>query len=426
MTARPFGLRAYQGATALLAPVAHGVLAWRRARGKEESARLQERWGFPSLARPAGELVWLHGASVGEIALAWEAWRRFAPLYPQAQALFTTGTQTSARWLAMRAPRALHQYLPLDSPRAVARFVAYWHPQLAVFFESDLWPNLLQAAKNSGTRLALLNARMSPRSLAGWARWPATARAVFGGFDLIQSADAALADAIEAFGGRVCPAFGNLKNSAQSLPGDEAQLAVIRAALGRRPVWIAASTHAGEDEIVLAAHAILRQQSPDALCIIVPRHPERGARIAELAGKAPRRALGEAPSGPVYVADTVGELGLFYRVCPVALIGGALTPAGRGHNPFEALALGCATLTGPHVSSFQDVMNTLIASGAVARVHDANELAASVASLWQSEAKRAAMTAAAQAVLTQAEAVWQALLTELTALAQAARSHATP
>lgn len=424
MRSIPLGLRAYGAATRLLTPALPAILAWRSAQGKEDPARLKERWGFASLPRLPGDLVWLHGASIGETALAWEAWRCLAPLYPGAHVLFTSGTQTAARWLSARAPHVLHQYLPIDSPPAVRRFMAHWHPQLTVFFESEIWPNLLQEAKRSGSVLALLNARMSPRSLAGWAKWPASARAVFGAFDLIQTAEAAMVPALTAFGARLSPSVGNLKTSALAPPCDEAALIALRAAIGARPVWIAASTHPGEEEIILAAHAALLRTHPTALCIIVPRHPERGANVSLLAGDAPRGALGASINGPIYIADTVGELGLFYRACRVALIGGALTPTGRGHNPFEALALGCATLTGPYFSSFQDVMDSLISAGAVASVRSASELAAAVDTLWSDPAKSQDMARAAQAALAGADRLWQSVLEELIARTNAVRSHA--
>lgn len=425
MRARPFGLRAYGTATAFLGPAAHGILAWRTARGKEDGARLAERWGRPSAARPAGDLVWLHGASIGESALAWEAWRRLAPLLPNTRPLFTSGTQTSARWLAGRAPTALHQYLPLDSKRAARRFIAHWQPRLVLFFESEIWPNLIAAAKDSGAILALLNARMSTNSLAGWSKWPGTAKALFGSFDLIQPAEAAISDALKALGGQVSPAIGNLKISAAAPACDEAALARLRAAIGNRLVWLAASTHAGEDEIVIAAHALLRRQHPNALCMIAPRHPERGARVAELAGQAPRRSMGAAMEGPFYIVDTIGEMGLLYRACPITLIGGSLLPTGRGHNPFEALALGCATLTGPFVSSFEDVSSKLLPSGAMACVHDAQDLAQMVSSLWIDDAKRTGMAAQAHEALAGAEAVWQSTLHQLMALMKAARIDAS-
>lgn len=426
MKARPFGLQAYDTGTAWLEPAVNGVLAWRSIQGKEDGARLRERWGISSAPRPQGDLVWLHGASVGEIALAWEAWCRLSPLFPNAHALFTSGTQTSARWLAARAPEALHQYLPLDSRRVARRFIAHWRPWLVLFFESEIWPNLMQAVKESGAVLALLNARMSARSLAGWSRWPGTARALFGSIDFIQAAEAGVANAIESLGGRPSQAIGNLKMSAAAPQCDEAELARVRAAIGQRPVWIAASTHAGEDEIVIGAHALLRQRFPNALCIIAPRHPERGARIAELAGHAPRRSQGAGPDGPIYIADTLGELGLFYRACPVVLIGGSLLATGRGHNPFEALALGCATLTGPFVASFQDVTGTLIPQGAMARVHNERDMADSVAALWDDETLRAGMAARALEALAGADGVWQSVLCELLARTKVANIDASP
>lgn len=424
MITRPFGLQAYRLAAAALQPVAPAILAWRAAHGKEDRARLAERWGKARLPRPPGPLVWLHGASMGETALAWEAWRRLSPLYPEARALFTSGTTSSAAWLAGQTEPVLHQYLPLDSPRSARRFLAHWRPNLILFFESEIWPNLLQEAKASGAILALLNARFSTRSLAGWKKWPQSAAALFGGFDLIQATQAGIAEALAAMGGHSFGPIANLKTACAPLPCDHARLAALRAAIGKRPVWVAASTHPGEDEIILEAHQAVRQDFPQALCILVPRHPERGAAIARLAGGAPRRSQGQLPQGPIYVADTLGELGLFYRLSPMALIGGALTPSGRGHNPFEALVLGCATLTGPYYSSFQEEMDRLISLGAMACVRDAAQLAKTICALWGDQPAREAMILAGHQALASAEHAWQASLHRLMEQVNGAANHA--
>lgn len=410
MMPRPFGLQAYRLAAAALQPLAPAILAWRAAHGKEDRPRLAERWGKASLPRPAGPLIWLHGASMGEIALAWEAWRRLSPLLPEARALFTSGTTSSAAWLAARTEPVLHQYLPLDSPGAARRFLAHWRPEMILFFESEIWPNLLQEAKASGAVLALLNARFSPRSLAGWKKWPQSAAALFGGFDHIQATRGEIAKALAGLGGRSFGPIANLKAACAPLPHDPTDLAALRAAIGQRPVWLAASTHPGEDEILFAAHQSVREDFPQALCIVVPRHPERGAAIARLAGGAARRSQGQMPDGPIYVADTLGELGLFYRLSPIALICGSLTALGRGHNPFEALTLGCATLTGPHYSSFQEEMDRLISSGAVACVQDGAHIAKAIRALWSDQPARAAMIHAGHQALAGAEHAWQASL----------------
>lgn len=424
MKARPLGLHAYRLAVTALQPLAPGVLAWRAAHGKEDGRRLAERWGKASLPRPKGPLVWLHGASMGESALAWEAWRRLSPLYPEAHALFTSGTTTSAAWLAKQQGPVLHQYLPLDCPRAARRFMAHWHPQLIVFFESEIWPNLLQEARACGAVLALLNARFSARSLAGWKRWPQSAAALFGGFDLIQAAQAPIAEALMALGGRSFGPVGNLKSAAAPLPCEDAQLEGLRSQIGQRPMWVAASTHVGEEEIVLAAHQALLKDFPQALCILVPRHPERGAAIARLAGGAPRRSQSQSPEGPIYIADTLGELGVFYRLSPVALICGGLTPLGRGHNPFEALVLDCATLTGPNYSSFQDDMDRLISLGAMACVQDAAQIAKTVGALWDDQPMRERMILSGRQALDGAEQAWQTSLHRLMDIVNAAAGHA--
>lgn len=400
MSAVPAGLRVYRAATTLLGPLAGPLLAWRAMTGKEDRARLPERYAQSGAARPRGVLVWLHGASVGETRVLLHVREALAALRPDISFLFTSGTRTSAGLLASPPPRALHQFAPIDRPDVARRFLAHWRPDLAVFAEGEIWPNLIEATAESGARLALINARMSPKSLASWTRSPLFARHLFGRFDVILAADARTADGLGAIVGRAVRSPGNLKRAAPAPRYDVTQLAAAKAACGARPVWLAASTHAGEDEIALAAHEQLRKDFPEALLIIAPRHPERGAAVARLAGDAPRRASGDAiGAGPAFVADTMGELGLYYALAPVALVAGSLLPSLRGHNPIEPAQLNCAVIAGPHVDSFADVYADLVSAGGARVAHDANAIAAAVRTLWTDAAARDAQLAAARAVI---------------------------
>ena len=393
----------------VLAPLLPFYLRRRVAKGKEIAGRLPERQGHGA-ARPAGRLVWCHAASNGETLSLLPLLEALAKQDQALSFLVTTGTVTSARLLEQRlspelALRTQHRFLPLDVPRWVARFLEAWRPDLAVIVESELWPNMLAAAGRQGVPLALINARMSARSAQSWGWAPGFARALLGRFALILAQTEADASRFSALAGREVPCWGNLKYAAPPLPADAPELARLSAAWAGRPVWLAASTHPGEDEIILAAHRLLAPDHPGLLTVIVPRHPPRGPDIEALAGDLPvaRRGAGqEAGAGvAVYVADTLGELGLFYRLARVALIGGSLVPHG-GQNPLEAARLGCPIITGPHHFNFGEIITRLSAAHALVETPDgpgaAQALAATLARLLADPAAGQAMTAAAEAL----------------------------
>ena len=400
MSAMPAGLRLYRAATTALAPLAAPLLGWRARAGKEDAARLSERFAHSGVARPRGTLVWMHGASVGETRVLLQLHAALNARRNDLSFLFTSGTLTSAGLFARPPARALHQFAPIDTISVARRFLAHWRPTLAVFAESDLWPNLIEEAASAGVKLALVNARMSARSLASWGRSPLTAAHLLRRFDLIVAADTRTADGLGALVGRAIDMPGNLKRAATPLSYDASALSAARTACGARPIWFAASTHAGEDEIVLEAHARLRARHRDALLVIAPRHPDRGGAIAALADNAPRRAAG-APigAGPVYIADTMGEMALFYALAPVALVAGSLLAPLRGHNPVEPAQLDCAILTGPFVDSFDDIFAELVVEGGATQVRDAAEIAAAVDAFWTHPARRAHAAHAAAAIL---------------------------
>ena len=418
MTPPGHSVRILGGAWALLAslltPFLPFYLRRRVAKGKEIAERLPERQGHAAV-RPPGRLVWCHAASNGETLSLLPLLEALAKQNPSLYFLVTTGTVTSARLLEQRlspelAPRTQHRFLPLDVPRWVARFLDGWRPDLAVIVESELWPNMLAAAGRQGVPLALVNARMSARSAKTWGWAPGFARALLGRFALILAQTEADAARFSALAGREVPCWGNLKYAAPPLPADAAELARLKAAWAGRPVWLAASTHPGEDEIIIAAHRLLAPGHPGLLTIIVPRHPPRGPDIAGLAGdlSVARRSAGqEAGQGvAVYIADTLGELGLFYRLACVALIGGSLVPHG-GQNPLEAARLGCSIITGPHHFNFNEIITRLRAAHALAETPEgpgaAPALAAQVARFLADPAA-AQVTAAAAAQLAQDQA----------------------
>ena len=294
----PVSLRLYALATGLAEPLAPLLLSSRVRRGKEDAARLGERLGRSSRPRPDGPLVWLHGASVGESVSLLPLIARIRTERPDLTVLVTSGTRTSADLLAKRLPTgAIHQYAPLDAPAAVARFLEHWRPGLGLFAESELWPNLILGARRRGVRLALVSARMTEASAQGWARRPAAARAMLGGFEAILAQDDASAARLEALGGHVTGRL-NLKRFGAALDVDAAQVTALKAAFGDRPIILAASTHPGEEALIAAA---FRGAPGHPLLIIAPRHPERGEAIAsELSGggfKVIRRTVILPPGG---------------------------------------------------------------------------------------------------------------------------------
>jgi 3-deoxy-D-manno-octulosonic-acid transferase len=421
-------LALYRAAVMLLAPFAGLWLGARARDGKEDRARLSERFGHYRQARPAGPLIWFHAASVGESGVALALIEAMAARNPALSFLVSTGTRTSAELVARRAPpRTTHIYAPLDSPAPVRRFLRHWRPDVGAFVESELWPNLILAAEAQHIPLALVNARMSPKSLARWRRWSAAGARLLKAFAFIAAADARTAQALTEVRGETAPVLGNLKLAAPPPRVDAGARQALAAEIGARPLWLAASTHEGEDALVLEAHTLLRASLPDALLIIAPRHPERGEDISRLAGGAPRRSRFE-PIGasPVYVADTLGELGVLYELAPVALVAGSLLGELKGHNPVEPAKLGAAILTGPHVESFQDVFDALFAAQGALIVRDAPEIAAAVALLWRDPSARARQLDAARAAVAVGGDAFETTTARLLALAPSSRDAESP
>jgi 3-deoxy-D-manno-octulosonic-acid transferase len=394
----------YRALTVAGGPAIALYLAWRRARGKEDAARFAERLGEGQGGRPHGPLVWLHAASVGEAISALPLIERLLARDAALSLLMTTGTVSSARLAAERLPpRAFHRYVPIDRPQPVRRFLDHWRPDLALWLESELWPNLVLETHGRGVPMILVNGRMSDRSFAGWRRWPGLIRPLLRSFALLLAQGEGDAQRFRALGAKSVAVTGTLKYDAAALPADEAELARLRAALGGRPVWLAASTHEGEEEIAAAAHRALAARFPRLLTIVVPRHPPRGAAIAALLAKqgfaAARRSAGETigPETEIYLADSMGELGLFYRLAPVVFMGGSLVPHG-GQNLLEPARLGCAILHGPHMGNFAEIAEALAAAGAAKRVADMVSLAAALAELLADERLRATRGEAARKV----------------------------
>lgn len=397
----------YRGATTLAGPLVPLLLKRRTARGKEDPARRGERLGIAARPRPEGRLVWMHGASVGEALSVLSLIDRLLRTAPDLHVLLTTHTVTAARLLESRLPdRAFHQYIPLDRIAYVDRFMDHWRPDLAIWLESELWPNLLDGIAKRSVPAVMLNARMSGRSAARWARAQGTLQSMMAVFQTVLPASKAEAEKLTSLGIRQLGPAGNIKYAAPPPPADADAVEALATALGDRPVWLAASTHEGEEEICFAAHRRLLGDRPDLLLVLAPRHPQRGPEIApmiERAGwQAGHRSQGAlpAPDEPVYLADTLGEMGVLLRVAPIVFVGGSLVPVG-GHNPIEPAQLDAAVLTGRQVENFSDVMADMAAAGGLAWVDDADDLAAKVGHLLSDPAARTAMTQGARAVAEQ-------------------------
>ena len=383
-------LSAYRAATGFAEPLAARILRNRLARGKEDEDRLPERLGRPGRVRPKGPLVWIHAASVGESVSVLPLIRELGRVRPDTNVLVTTGTVTSGRVMGERLPaNAFHQFVPVDTPSAVKAFLDYWQPDLALWVESELWPNMLHEIKERGIPAALINARMSETSFRNWRRAKQAARELLGTFNLCLAQDESVAEKLSALGAEHVEVPGNLKLVGEPLPFDADILAELRSAIGGRPMWLLASSHDGEEQLAAFTHRDLSALFPRLLTIIVPRHPQRGPSVAaslEPLFNIARRSKGELPSKSteIYIADTMGELGVFYRLCPIAVMGGSFVPHG-GQNPLEPARLGAAVLSGPHIDNFRDIFRILVASGGVEVLTSNDQLTERLGSLLHND-----------------------------------------
>lgn len=386
-TTRPALLRLYSVATALFAPFAPSLVRKRLAAGKEDPKRHPERLGHATLPRPDGVLVWFHAASVGESLSLLPLIERLLSERPDLHVMVTSTTLTAAQMMGKRLPKgAFHQFVPLDVPAAVARFLDHWRPDLGVWVESELWPGLILGADARGIPLLLLNARISERSAQRWQKIPAAAQALLSRFDRVLAQDAATRTRLLAMG--LAPervsVSGSTKESAPPAPVDAALLQALQAQIGKRPIWCAASIHAGEETQIAQAQAEVLKRHPDALLILAPRHAEKlplfeAALEAEGLSFATRSKTDPiTPQTQVYIADTLGEMGLWFTLAPISFVGGSFVPVG-GHNPFEPLLFGAHVLHGPLVANFAAYYAEFDASGATHLVETAQDLGAKVA-----------------------------------------------
>jgi len=401
----PMTLRVYRKLSSAMVPLSSALINRRLKLGKEDPARVGERRGMSADVRPAGPLVWIHGASVGEVLAAAALIERLRAL--NLRILLTSGTVTSAAIVAKRFPAdVIHQYVPYDSPRYVARFLDHWRPSLALFIESDLWPNLILSSAARRLPMVLINGRMSHRSFPRWRQVSGTISALLGRFDVCLAQSQLDADRFTALGSRDVVVTGNLKLDVPAPPADGNKLDWLMAMTRGRPVVVAASTHPGEEEILTETHRTLAGYFPQLLTVIVPRHPDRGEAIARMIAAAgltaTLRSHEELPTATtdIYVADTMGELGLFYRLAPIVFMGGSLVEHG-GQNPIEAVKLGAAIVHGPHVFNFTDVYEALDSAGGARRADTQEALVKQIGQLLANPKAREASLAASERVVAQ-------------------------
>lgn len=395
----PILFKAYRATTTLLEPAVLGLLLWRQSKGREDRTRLGERQGYPSRQRPKGHLIWVHGASIGETLSLLPIVERLTQR--GLAVLVTSGTRTSASLIARRLPPgAVHQFVPLDVPRYVRRFLDHWRPDLALVAESEIWPNTIMALDERHIPLVLVNGRMSDRSFQRWQKLPRIIGSLLERFALCLAQTQDDAERLARLGAPRVIMTGNLKFDAAPPPADPRVVAHLSGLIAGRPVWLAASTHAGEESAIVAVHRALAKRHPHLLTIIAPRHPDRGQEVASIATqaglRASRRSEGIHPdrATDVYVADTVGEMGLFYRLSPVVVMGGSLVAHG-GQNPIEPAKLGAAILHGPHVHNFEDVYAAIDLARGALMVKDSTALARAVSELLTNTALTRDMARAA-------------------------------
>lgn len=395
----------YRGLGRLAAPALPFLLRGRLTAGKEDRSRLGERFGRAGLARPPGSLVWVHAASVGEALSVMALIERIGQAGPRV--LLTTGTVTAARIAATQAPPGtIHQFAPVDVAPAITRFLDHWRPDLAIFVESEVWPVTVGEIARRSIPHVVVNARLSVRSAQRWSHLSSIAGRLFGRFVLVLAQSQADAERLRGLGAGPVVVTGNLKYDAMAPRAEAQAVAELKDAIGDRPVWLAANTHPGEEDLVADAHAALVARFPGLLTVLVPRHPERGgairALLAERGVTVAQRSLGEAvtPVTGILLADTLGEMGLFYRLSRIAFVGGSLVARG-GHSPIEAAALNTAVLHGPHVDNQEDFYRAFDRIGASALVPDGPHLAAAVGALMADPAAAAAMAQAGARILDQ-------------------------
>lgn len=410
----------YRLITYLLGPLLPLYLRYRLRHGKEDKLRLGERLGHAGFPRPAGPLIWIHAASVGESTSVLPLIQALAERYPTLNILITTVTTSSATLMAKKLPeRAFHQFVPIDHPSAIRRFLKHWQPKAAIWVESEIWPNMIYETHRSGCQMTMVNARMSARSFEQWKKHRNLLVPLLDCFDAFYPQSMVDAERLESLGAQGIEYLGNLKYDGAPLPIDSKATGELLGMIGDRPLWLAASTHHGEESACAQVHRVLKELYPELLTIIVPRHAHRGKSIASLIRNehsltVSRREKKEPirPETDIYIADTMGELGIFYRLAGIVFIGGSLVPHG-GQNPLEAARLDCALLYGPHMENFSSICRDLEVAGAAKRVASVTSLEEHVDTLLRNQEQQGQMAQAALSLLEKQGGVVEKLIEKL-------------
>ena len=352
----------------------------RKENGKEDIKRFNERIGRPNIKRPEGKLIWFHGASVGESLSMLPLIQRLLDIYKDAHVMVTTGTLTSAELMGKRLPeRAFHQYIPIDNPVFTTRFIKHWRPDLVLWFESDLWPAMLSGIKRKNIPLILVNGRISNKSFKRWQQFDFLSKELLGCFTFCLGQSEEDAYRLRVLGAKDSMCLGNLKYAGLPAPIDTEKKAEIEKQIGERPFWVVSSTHHDEELKIGKFLKRIEEKVPHLLTLIAPRHPNRGVEIQEnlnnLGLKTALRSKGEpiTKDTEVYIADTIGEVGIWYDLASLVFIGGSLIPHG-GQNFMEPSRARDAVIVGPHMFNFTDAMNRAKKADAIIQVNDVLEL----------------------------------------------------
>ena len=403
----------------LIPLAAPSYLHRRQAQGKEDLNRLQERYGRATKERPQGKLVWIHGASVGESLSSLSLIEKLLETRPDLYVLSTSGTLSSARLLEKRLPeRAFHQFLPLDAPSWCEAFLNYWKPDLALWMESEIWPNTLLCTHKRGIPLVLLNARLSPKTHKRWQLFPKSFQRILSCFSAVLTQTPEQEALFIQAGAKHVQATGNIKFCARPLPWDKTQEEHLLPLLEGRPLWVGASTHPGEEILLAQAHTALKKEFPNLLTILIPRHPDRAREIRQTLtgfGRLAQRSMGEeiTPDTDFYLVDTLGELGLFFHLSELVFLGGSLVPIG-GHNLIEPAQLNCALLHGAHMFKQEELMYHFYKGEASVKVKNMENLISEGGRLLRDEKQRQELAQKALDVVhsqsTCTQKIWQNIL----------------
>lgn len=411
-------LKLYQWLTWISAPFIDAYLLHRKGKGKEDPQRFRERYGYASIPRPKGKLIWVHAASVGEAFSVLPLMHAITAQYSGINMVLTTGTVSSAHLIENRLPENIfHHYVPVDRVTAVKRFLGHWQPDLAMWVESELWPNLVTETKKH-CPILLLSGRISNDSYRKWKRYRGLIKTILESFSLILAQSDIDAERFKTLGAAQVKLIGSIKYSAPALPSDPKKMGELVASIGERPVWLGASTHKGEEVILGNIHNALKEVQHGLLTIIAPRHPQRGKEIAQeltaLGLKVALRSQQEkiAPDIDVYIADTLGEMGMFYRLVPIVFIGGTLIDRG-GQNPLEPARLECAIIFGPSMENFHKIKTELLQHDAAISVENAQMLQEAVAELMSDHNRQEVLAKQAGAIMQEKHNTLEVFLKEI-------------